>query len=179
MAYPDTTPTVSVSATSLLANNATTAGLPNSNGFDRLTYVEAALANLFTSLPSATMADIRTASSAGKIGFRAGAGSYTTQLTGKTTAFTCNTVTGKITFNNSALPGYCGFSSAVWTCSAITSSTDIVVFQHIAGGVPGSYNLTASCTSSSSAVVYLVNCSSGSLSEAPVFRYAVIKSVEA
>lgn len=177
MAYPDTTPTVSTSATSLLGNNATTAGLPNSNGFDRLTYVEATLANLFTSLPSATMVNILTASPSGGIGYTTGAGSSSTQATSKTTGFTLNGLCGRITFNNSALAGYGTSSGCTWTNTSIAAN-DIVVFNHRSGGSIGSYTLNCQCNAGSATLV-IANVSSASLSEAPVYEFAVIKGAVA
>lgn len=179
MAFPATTPTLSVAATALLGNNAGTAGLPNSNNFDRLTYVEAILGNLLTDAPanqSFAGASLISLSSSIGIGYGTGAGSSTTQITGKTTAFTCNTVTGRITFNNSALAGSSTTNSAVWNCSAINSTSTVVVFNHISGGTIGPYTFQASCTSSSSAVIFITNNSTQSLSEAPVIQYALVRS---
>jgi len=136
-----------------------------------------ALANLLVGVPS-TQALLSTSKTLG-VGYAVGAGSSTTQITGKTTAFTCNTVTGQITFATGALAGSSTTSSAVWTNSAITSSTDIVVFQHIAGGTIGSYQINASCTSSSSAVVFLTNTSSQSLTETPTFNFAILRGAVA
>lgn len=182
MAFPATTPTLSVAATALLGNNAGTAGLPNSNNFDRLTYAEAILGNLLTDAPAtmsvSNVALISLSSSTG-IGYGTGAGSSTTQITGKTTAFTCNTVTGRITFNNSALAGSSTTSSAIWNCSAITSTNNVVVFNHISGGTIGPYTFQASCTSSSSAVIFITNNSTQSLSEAPVLNYAILRTAVA
>lgn len=52
-AFPSSTPASSVAATTLAGNNATTAGLPNSNGFDRLTYLEGIVGNLLSGSPPA------------------------------------------------------------------------------------------------------------------------------
>lgn len=175
--FPASSPTVGINATTLMLNNATTAGLPNSSGFDRLTYVEDILGNLLTDLPSGisvTGVSLRSSSSQGGIGYTTGAGSSVTQATSKVTAFTCNTITGRITFNNSAMAGWLT-SSAVWTCSAINSTSDLVLFNHTTGGTVGLYTFNASCTTSSSAVIFITNNSTASASEAPVVNYAIFR----
>lgn len=178
MAYPDTTPTTSIQATSLLGNNATAAGLPNTNNFDRLTYIEAALANLFTSLPAAGFASaILSSSPTAGVGYTTGAGSSSTQATSKATAFTLNGMCGRITFNNSALAGYATSSGSTWTNSAIAAN-DIVVFNHRSGGTIGAYTFNCQCNAGSATLV-ITNVSSASLSEAPVVEFAVIKGAVA
>lgn len=189
MAFPATTPTLSVAATALLGNNAGSAGLSNSNNFDRLTYVEAILANLLTDVPVAstllisgniktTGGSILTSSSGGGtgggIGYVTGAGSSTTQITSKATAFTCNTVTGQITFNNAALAGWVTVS-AIFNNSALTS-TDMMILNHVSGGTVGGYAYGASNFSTSSCNVWLTNNSTASLSEAVVLKYAILRA---
>ena len=111
-------------------------------------------------------------SSAGGLGYTAGAGSSATQATSKATAFTLNTITGQITFNNSALLGFASTSSATWTCSAMQSN-DRVQFQHISGGV-GHY--VFNCTpSNGQGTIWITNVSSSSLSEAPVVTYNIMR----
>ena len=111
-------------------------------------------------------------SSAGGLGYTAGAGSSATQATSKATAFTLNTITGQITFNNSALLGFASTSSATWTCSAMQSN-DRVQFQHISGGV-GHYMFN--CTpSNGQGTIWITNVSSSSLSEAPVVTYNIMR----
>lgn len=185
MSFPAVTPTLSVAATTLAGNNAATAGLPNSNGFDRLTYLEAIVGNLLTDLPSSMNVfgnAILSANSGGTvpggIGYATGAGSTTTQITSKVTAFTCNTITGQITFNNAALAGSSTTATALWNCSAM-SANDIVVFNHVSGGTVGPYTFQCSAQSTSSALICITNNSTQSLSEAPVVRYAIIKAVHA
>lgn len=181
MAYPATSPTTSVAATSLLGNNATTAGLANANGFDRLTYAEAILGNLLTDVPPTmnvvTSGLIRSSNSSTAIGYATGAGSSTTQLTGKTTAFTCNTVTGQITLSNSAVAGW-GTSSAIWNCSAMTAGS-VVVFNHTSGGTVGVYTFNCSSQTTSSCNFSVTNNSTASVSDAIVLRYAIINTVVA
>lgn len=205
MAFPATSPTLSVAATALLGNNATTAGLANSSNFDRLTYVEAILGNLLTDLPAAiniaaisgtfsvtgaaifssavtmngavtlgSQATFRASNSASAIGYTTGAGSSTTQITSKATAFTCNTATGQITFNNAALAGW-AMVSAIWSCSAMTANS-LVLINHESGGTVGTYTINTSAHSNSSCNISLTNNSTSSLSEAVVIRYALLNA---
>lgn len=105
-----------------------------------------------------------------------GAGGTVTQLTGKTTAFTLNTATGQITFAGGALLGFGTASSATWTCSAMTSF-DTVVFTHVSGGTPGTYNFSVT-PSNGQGTVWITNVSSVSLSQSPVVNYCIIKGAQ-
>jgi hypothetical protein len=50
----------------------------------------------------------------------------------------------------------------------------VLVINHVSGGTVGSYTFTAAC-GSGSATVYVRNATGGSLSEAIVLRYVLIK----
>lgn len=115
-------------------------------------------------------------SSGGGIGYATGAGGTVTQATSKATAFTLSKLTGTITFAADALASQTTVS-ATWTNTFI-AATDLVVFTHISGGTLGAYNVAIAC-GSGTATIYLRNTTAGSLSEAPVFRFAIIKSVSA
>ena len=116
-------------------------------------------------------------SSGGGIGYATGAGGTVTQLTSKVTAFTLSKLTGAITFAADALASQTSTAGATWTNTFI-AATDHVVFTHISGGTVGAYNI-ACLPAAGSATVYLRNTTGGSLSEAPVFKFTVIKGVSA
>lgn len=117
-----------------------------------------------------------TSSGTAGIGYATGAGGAVTQLTSKATAFTLSKLTGTITFAADALASQTSVAST-WTNTTIAAN-DLVVFTHSSGGTLGAY--TIACTpGAGSATINLRNTSGGSLSEAPVFRFAVIKSVVA
>lgn len=117
-----------------------------------------------------------TSSGTAGVGYATGAGGAVTQLTSKATAFTLSKVTGAITFAADALASQTN-AACTWTNTTIAAN-DLVVFTHSSGGTLGAYNL--SCTpAAGSATLTLRNITGGSLSEAPVFRFAVIKSVVA
>jgi hypothetical protein len=109
------------------------------------------------------------------IGFATGAGGAVTQATSKVTAFTLSRPTGNITFAADALAADTTTAGAVWT-NTVIAATDLVVFTHVSGGTLGAY--TIACTpAAGSATVFLRNVTPGSLTEAPVFKFAVIKAV--
>lgn len=110
------------------------------------------------------------------IGYATGAGGTVTQATSKSTGVTLNTVTGAITMNGAAL-GIDTIVSFTLTNSAI-AATDFVALQHDSAGTVGKYLFSAQ-PAAGSAVITVTNVSAGSLSEAIVIRFAVIKSVNA
>ena len=111
------------------------------------------------------------------VGYATGAGSTVTQLTNKSTGVTINAKTGLITMVNSALGSDAIVSFAV-TNSAV-GATDQVVLQHNSAGTLGKYVLNSSTFAAGSFQIDVTNISTGSLSEAIVIRFTVIKSVNA
>jgi hypothetical protein len=105
-------------------------------------------------------------------GYVAGGGGTVTQSTNKGTTVVLNKPSGQITMNNASLAA-ATIVSFTFTNSTI-SSTDVLVINHVSGGTVGSYTFTAAC-GAGSATVYVRNATSGSLGEAIVLRYAVIK----
>jgi hypothetical protein len=111
----------------------------------------------------------------GKQGYAVGAGGGVLQATSKATAVTLNKSCGQITMNNAAL------AASTTVTFTITNSTiesgDIIVMNHISGGTLGAYTLNASC-GVGTADINVRNVTLGSLSEAVVLRFAVIKVVD-
>lgn len=120
---------------------------------------------------------ITSSSASAGVGYSTGAGGTQTQNTSKVTAFTLNKTCGTITFAADALGADTTTAGATWTNSAI-AATDIIVWNHISGGTLGAYQFSFAC-SAGSAVVKIRNMTPGSLSEAPVIAFAVIKCVTA
>ena len=112
----------------------------------------------------------------GKIGYLTGAGGTVTQATDKSTGVTLNKTTGQITMNGASLAANTTVSF-VLTNSKIEAG-DVLILNHISGGTTfGSYLLNAR-SSAGSATINVRNIQgSGSLSEAIVIAFAVIKSV--
>ncbi len=116
------------------------------------------------------------ATAVGATGYATGAGGTVTQATSKATAVTLNKPCGQITMNNAALAAG-AIVSFTLTNSAIAAG-DVLVLNHISGGTAGAYQLNAQ-SAAGSASINVRNGAAGSLSEAIVIAYAVIKAVTA
>lgn len=134
----------------------------------------AVTATSFTSVPSTGA--ITSSSATAGIGYATGAGGAETQLTSKSTSVTLNTVTGRITMHNAALSANTTVSFTL-TNSAIAAN-DLLVLNHVSGGTAGAYALNAQAAAGL-ASINVRNITAGSLSEAIVIGFAVIKSVVA
>lgn len=108
------------------------------------------------------------------LGYGTGAGGTVPQATNKSTGVTLNTASGAITMNSAALAGG-AIVSFVLTDSAI-AATDVLILNHVSGGTPGSYSLNAQAAAGS-ATINVRNNTGGSLNEAIVVQFAVIKAV--
>jgi hypothetical protein len=121
-------------------------------------------------------AAITSSSGTGGLGYATGAGGTVTQATSKSTGVTLNKVTGTITMHNAAMT-YNTKVSFTLTNSSI-AATDFVLVQHESGGTVGYYFCTATPAAGSAVItVYLEGFTAGTLSEAIVLRFVVIKSV--
>jgi hypothetical protein len=109
------------------------------------------------------------------LGFYVGAGGTVTQATDKTTTVVLSKMTGKITMNAAALNA--GIVVSFTLTNTLIASTDLLLIEHVSGGTPGSYTVTAGA-GSGSATIYVRNNTAGNLSEAIVLRFAVLKSVD-
>jgi len=111
----------------------------------------------------------------GKQGYAVGAGGGVLQATNKATTVVLNKSCGQITMNAAAL------AASTTVTFTMTNSTvesgDIIVINHISGGTLGSYTFNASC-GVGTADINIRNVSLGSLSEAVILRFAVIKVVD-
>lgn len=114
----------------------------------------------------------------GKQGYDTGAGGTVTQGagSGKATAVTLNKQCGSITMDGAALAANTTVSFT-FTNSSIEAG-DVLILNHISGGTAGAYTLNAQ-SAAGSASVNVRNVTAGSLSEAIVIRFAVIKAVSA
>lgn len=113
-------------------------------------------------------------SSGGGIGYTSGNGGTVTQATSKSTGVTLNELAGDITLNAAALAA-AAIVSFTLTNSTI-AATDVVHLQHQATGTFAAYTLNGRCAAGS-AVISLRNNTAGSLGEAIVIRYIIVKSV--
>jgi hypothetical protein len=113
-------------------------------------------------------------SGSGKQGYATGSGGAVTQATSKATGVTLNKSTGQITLNAAALAGDTTVSFTL--TNSIIEAGDILILNHISGGTAGSYLLNAQ-SATGSASINVRNITTGSLSEAIVIAFAVIKAV--
>lgn len=115
-------------------------------------------------------------SSTGKHGYATGAGGTVTQATNKATGVTLSKSTGQITLNNAALAADTTVSFTL--TNTVIEAGDILIMNHISAGTAGSYLLNAQ-SAAGTASINIRNITAGSLSEAIVIAFAVIKAVTA
>jgi hypothetical protein len=108
----------------------------------------------------------------GVFGYISGTGTVT-QATNKATGVTLNSPTGQITLNGAALAADTTVSFTL-TNSSITAN-DVLILNHLSAGTAGSYLLNAQAAAGS-ASINIRNITAGSLSEAIVIGFAVIKT---
>jgi len=109
------------------------------------------------------------------LGYATGAGGTVTQITSRTTTIILNKATGKITLFSVS---QAADTTVVFTLTnSAIAATDLLAFSQIAGAI-GSYNITAVC-GAGTAQVSIRNVTPAAISEAPAFRFVVIKSVDA
>ncbi len=112
----------------------------------------------------------------GKQGYDTGSGGVVTQLTNKANGMTLSKSTGQITLNAAALAASTTVSFTL--TNTVIEANDILIMNHISAGTAGSYLLNAQ-SAAGSASINVRNISAGSLSEAIVIAFAVIKAVTA
>ena len=111
-----------------------------------------------------------------KAGYITGEGGTVTQATSKATAVTLNKKCGQITMNAASLAAD---TTVTFTLTNSTiAATDLLVLNHVSGGTAGAYLLNAQAAAGS-ASINVRNVTAGSLSEAIVISFAVIKAVTA
>jgi hypothetical protein len=106
-------------------------------------------------------------------GYGAGSGGIVTQATSKATGVTLNKVSGQITMNGAALAAAAEVAFTL-TNSAI-AATDVVVVCIASGGTSASYATSITAVAAGSCEITVGNWSAGSLSEALVLNFVVIK----
>lgn len=126
--------------------------------------------------PIAAPAHTGAVTTTGSYGFATGAGGTATQSPNKTSGVTVNKAHGLVTMANTAL-AVATIVSHTLTNSQI-AATDQVVVSHVSGGTSGAYTINA-FPGAGSAVVSVRNNTAGSLSDAIVYRFTVIKGVNA
>lgn len=120
---------------------------------------------------------IRSIDPTGGIGYSTGAGGAVTQATDKSTGVTLNKVCGAITMNGAAL------AAAAEVAFTLTNSTiaarDVIIVNVASVGTSAAYGLSVTAVAAGSCEITVGNWSGGSLSEALVLNFVVIKAVNA
>lgn len=112
-----------------------------------------------------------------KIGYLTGAGGAVTQATNKTTGVTLSKPCGQITMNNAALAAA---AEATFTVTnTLAAVGDVVLACHGSAGTSGSYAVDASNFTAGTFDLTVTNQSAGSLSEAIVINFILVKAVAA
>lgn len=114
----------------------------------------------------------------GATGYATGAGGAVTQLTNKSTSVTLNKPTGQITMNNAALATVTNARFQV--NNSIVAATDTIIVNLSSGFATGAtYQAWVDGIGAGFFLITLRNISAGSLSEAVVLNFAVVKGVTA
>lgn len=111
------------------------------------------------------------------IGYATGAGGTVTQLTNKATGVTLNKVCGAITMHNAALAANANVTFTV-TNSAVAAG-DTVYPVILSGGTTAAYLVRCTAVGAGTFNLTVTNISAGSLSEAVVITFFVLKGVTA
>lgn len=117
---------------------------------------------------------IQTSSASVPIGYAAGSGGGVTQSTSKSTGVTLNKTNGQITTHNAALAAGATVSFFVTTSAVDGAGQDLFILNHRSGGTIGGYFFNAQC-GAGGFQLYITNNTAGSLSEALVILFAVVK----
>ena len=120
---------------------------------------------------------IKSTSATAGIGYGTGAGGTVTQATSKSTGATLDKVSGQITMNGAALAAAAEVSFTL-TNSAI-AATDVVMVSIASGATAGAYSVQCDAVAAGSCRISVGNRSTGSLSEAIVLNFVVIKGANA
>jgi hypothetical protein len=110
---------------------------------------------------------------AGTLGYGAGAGGTVTQITSKTTGVTLNKPNGKITMHNAALAA--GAQVEFVLTNSFIALGDKVFVQMDDASIGFKYRTACYYSGNGNCFIQVTNTTGGSLSEAPVIGFAIIK----
>ena len=111
------------------------------------------------------------------VGYSTGTGGAVTQITNKATGVTLNKRCGQITMNNASLNAAAEVSFTL--TNSVIAATDVVMVCIGSGATAGAYNVQCDAVAAGSCRISIGNMSSGSLGEAIVLNFVVIKAVNA
>jgi hypothetical protein len=111
------------------------------------------------------------------VGYSTGTGGAVTQITSKATGVTLNKRCGQITMNNASLSAAAEVSFTL--TNSVIAATDVVMICIGSGATAGAYSVQCDAVATGSCRISIGNMSSGSLGEAIVLNFVVIKAVNA
>jgi len=111
------------------------------------------------------------------VGYGTGTGGTVTQASTKSTGVTLDKRCGQITMNNAALAAAAEVSFTL--TNSVIAATDVVMVSIASGATAGAYSIQCDATAAGSCRISVGNRNTGSLSEAIVLNFVVIKSVAA
>jgi len=111
------------------------------------------------------------------VGYSTGTGGVITQATDKSTGVTLNKRCGQITMNNAALAAAAEVSFTL--TNSVIAATDVVMVSIASGATAGAYSVQCDATAAGSCRISVGNRNAGSLGEAIVLNFVVIKGVAA
>ena len=123
------------------------------------------------------MASLFEVTAGSAIGYVSGTGGAVTQGTSKATGVTLNKPCGAITTHNASLAD--GAEVTFTVTNSEVAATDVVVACIKSGGTSGAYVLGVTAMAAGSFDLTLGNVSGGSLSQAVVINFVVIKAAAA
>ena len=111
------------------------------------------------------------------VGYSTGTGGAVTQATDKSTGVALNKRCGQITMNSASLSAAAEVSFTL--TNSVIAATDVVMVSIASGATAGAYSVQCDATAAGSCRISVGNRSAGSLGEAIVLNFVVIKSVAA
>lgn len=111
------------------------------------------------------------------VGFAPGVGNggAVTQLTSKSTGVVLNKSSGQVTMHNAALASAASVSFVVTNSTVL--ATDVPKAVVSSGGTANAYRADVTAVALGSFTITVQNATGGSLSEAPVISFVVVKAV--
>lgn len=166
------------SSISFLTSTASGSGSADNSPSTKMTIMGSGNVGIGITTPGTTLqvvGGITSTSPSSGIGYATGAGGTVTQITSKSTGVTLSKNCGTITMQAAALAAGAIVSFTVTNTSV--GANDVVHTQHDSGGTLGAYTVTANTMAAGSYKITVRNNTAGSLSEAIVIRFVVIKAV--
>ena len=109
------------------------------------------------------------------VGYSTGTGGTVTQATDKSTGVTLNKRCGQITMNAASLAAAAEVSFTL--TNSVIAATDVIMVSIASGATAGAYSVQCDATAAGSCRISVGNRNTGSLGEAIVLNFVVIKSV--